>query len=63
MENEKGWKYRVKYERAAGVGKTDGFTVEAQGDVLIDVTDGASRLYGHAISVVQTNYPVLKEGK
>ena len=59
-ENEKGWKYRVKYERAAGVGKTDGFVVEAQGDDLIKTEDDAYTLYSRAITGVQANYPVIK---
>ena len=60
-ENEKDWKYRVKYERSAGVGKTDGFTAEAQGDELEATSEMALSLYNAAINDVQARFPVLKD--
>jgi hypothetical protein len=57
----RGWRYRVVYERAAGVGKTDGFKVESQGDDRIMTETDAFMLYQKAIGAVQAWYPVLKE--
>ena len=59
-EEVKGWKYRVQYERAAGVGRTDGFKVEAQGDDMLEAKMDADTLYDAAIQTVQANYPVIK---
>ena len=62
-ENEKGWKYSVRYERAASAGKIDGFKVEAQGDNLEEVDTEAQLQYLRSIEVVQANYPAIKETK
>ncbi|MDD5220258.1 MAG: hypothetical protein PHV11_06815 [Candidatus Bipolaricaulis sp.] len=61
METEKSWKYRVVYERAAGVGKTDGFKVEASGDDSLTVQIEADKLYEQAITKVEAHYPQVKE--
>ncbi len=57
MNEEKSWKYRIQYERAAGVGKTDGFKVEASGDDKEEVERHAFAVYMSAICNVQANYP------
>ena len=63
MSEEKSWKYRIVYERAAGVGKTDGFKVEANGDDMVAVKWDAHALYLEAIDGVKANYPQLPEVK
>ncbi len=60
MAEEKSWKYRVVYERASGVGKTDGFKIEANGDDLELTAFDAKNLYDRVIAKVQANYPLIK---
>lgn len=55
-------KYRVVYERAAGVKTGDGFKVEVNGDYLDEVETQAQALYEAAQKVVITA-PAIEEKK